>query len=167
DSQANQVDEVVSFAKENNLSGDELDFAYQMALGVVSPEDIQSKNPSEKVFALAKKMDEFMQDGLAVNKIIKIIETKKEFEGAVNTYYDLVDIMKVGEKEKKVLRSIMDNQRSGTLMIVEPKTMREIDGIKIPEELKDEKYAKNSLAVILVSRLAQYKDKEIGITFSE
>jgi hypothetical protein len=60
DPQAKQVDELVSFSKENNLSGNELDFAYQIALGVVSPEDIQSENPREEVFALAKKMDEFM-----------------------------------------------------------------------------------------------------------
>lgn len=167
DPQAKQVDELVSFSRENNLSGNELDFAYQIALGVVSPEDIQSENPREEVFALARKMDEFMQDGLAVNKITKIINTKKEFDDSVKTYYDLVDSMKIGEKERTVLKSIVDNKRSGTLMIVKPKTMEEIEGIKISEEIKDEKYTKNYIAIMLISHLLQYKDKEIGITFSE
>ena len=60
----------------------------------------------------------------------KILTDRQILAGTPDRYYSLVDGMSVGEKERDILKSVLDRNRTGTIRFVDPKTgetMRSID----------------------------------------
>ncbi|MFH0969080.1 MAG: hypothetical protein V1804_01085 [Patescibacteria group bacterium] len=161
-----QMKELVDFSKKNNISSEELNAAYEMALDSLT-EEADIENPVRKeVVALAKKMDDFMRNGLPANRIAELIGTKRTYELSEETYYAMVDNMQINEKGKKVLRSIVDKKRAGTLTIIDPQTLEELNEVVVSKDITSS-YSQNDIAAILLIHLAKFRDKKIEIVFSE
>lgn len=161
-----QLDKIISYSKENKITSDELSTAYKIALGFEPEEATKEQKISEKVYALAKDLDGMMHDGLPANRIVEIIEAKSDYESAGDNYHSLVDVMQIGEKEKRLLHSIVDKKRVGTITVMDPKSFNEFIRIEIPREYEDKKFSSNDLANELLVILKQYKDEKVGISFS-
>jgi len=117
DPQKIQEKELMDFSRKNKISGDELELAYKLAMGVAE----EKERAREEVIALAKKMEEFMKNGLAINRIVEMIGSKREYEAACDNYYNLVSTMPISEREKEVLVSIVKKKRAGKLTITDKK----------------------------------------------
>ena len=160
-----QMKDIRYFAVKHAVTSAELFVAYQIALGI-SPGEVETKQPIRaEVFTLAEKMDKYMGSGLPVNRITELIVSKENYELAPNLYYKMVEIMQVTDKEKGVLRSVLEKRRSGKLIIVDPKTQTELAEINIPSDIGTEKYTQNYLAAQLISHLLEFKDRKIEIMF--
>lgn len=158
-----QQAELVDFIRENKVDSQEFSDAYLIALG--SSPEINPNHPlREEVYALAKMLDDFMSKGFTMDKVGELIKTKRDYESSCETYASMVDIMQISDKEKKLLKSIVNNKRQGVLTIFDVQSGKEIDEINIPEDIL-KKYSKNDLAAILISSLSDYKNKKIEITF--
>ena len=166
-----QINDLISFCEYHNFSSDELFTAYRIAIGTF-PEDekkgAQIWHTRKEVFLLAKKMLDYMEKGLAVNKITVLITTQKNLESAPDLYYKMVDAMQVTDKEKKVLRSIVERKRSGTLTVLDFKTKDELSKLEvnITPDIENYDNLPNHLAIKLLEHLSEFKDKKIEIIFS-
>lgn len=162
DPQEAQEDEIIDFAKVYKLSSEELFAAYQIALGF-PPEEIEGKQPlREEVYTLAKKMDELMKNGLAVNRISSIIDSKKIYEAPVQSYFSFVDTMAVTDEEKDILKYIVEKKKSGILSI----TFEQLDDVMEVSVSKGAR-SKEDLAFELLNVLISCKGQEIKINFTE
>jgi len=161
-----QVDSLIAFAKQHDIGSDELFAAYQIAMGI-PPNEIEGQTAiREKVYSLAQKMGEHMQSGMAVNRIVELISSKRDYELIPDTYYTLVDhVLQVTENEKRVLRSILERKRAGTLTVIDPKSRTELEIIKIPQQAASKDYAPNIFAAELIQILSKFKDQRIEIVF--
>jgi hypothetical protein len=161
-----ELDEIAKFVDDYHLSGEDLFTAYKIALGLkdnqVTDEDIR-----HEILELAKRMNEMMKNGMPVNYITRMIDSKGELENLVVNYHSLVDALRTGEKEKRLLHSIVDEKRTGILSVVDPKTMQEISHMEIPKIEKIDDYLADELAFNIIRLLKKYEGKEIGISFAE
>jgi hypothetical protein len=162
-----QLDKIILYSKNHNVASDELSVAYKIALGFKPEEAAKEQKISEEVYALAKDLDNLMHDGLPANRIVELIKSKSDYEYAGDNYHFLVDAMQTGEKEKRLLHSIVDRKRVGTITIMDPKNFNEFAKIEIPKEYEDDKFSSNDLASMLIKTLEKYRDKKVGISFSE
>ncbi|MFZ1720049.1 MAG: hypothetical protein WAU28_01700 [Candidatus Moraniibacteriota bacterium] len=163
DPQEKQLEEIISFSKSNNISSEELFVSYQLAMGL-SLEELELKQaPREEVFSLSKIMGEHMKNGLAVNRIAGLVESKKDYETAAETYSMMVDELKITKKEKGVLKSIVIGKRPGVITIINDETSEDLAEITILKEV--ESMEMNEVAATLIGHLRQYMDKKISIRF--
>ena len=160
-----QIDDIISFVKERGMTGAELGVAYEIAMGI-PPEPKEGEGPARSdVYELAKKLDDHMKNGLAVNRIQELIQTKADYESTPHTYDALIDTLHITDKEKNVLRSIVERKRSGTLMILDPKTRGELGRIDVSFN-ESSGFEQNDVAGKLIVLLAQWRDTPVEILFS-
>ena len=161
-----QQKELVEFVKKNNISADEFSEAYLIALG--SPPEASPEKPlREQVYALAKMIDDFMAKGFAADKIGSLIRTKKDYESSSLNYDAMVDKMPISDKERKVLKNIVERKRQGLLTVLDGPTEIALAEINIPEDIIEGEYSNNDLAAMLIPRLHLYENQKIKITFAE
>jgi len=165
DPQEDQLKEIVSFSKSNNISSEELFIAYKLAMGLSFGELDLKQPPRETVFALAKMMGEHLQNGLAVNRIAGLIDTKRLYEAAVEIYSVMVEGMQITEEEKKLLKSIVAEKKSGVITVVDDQTGEKLITITVTKGSPPDGYERNALAGNLIQYLQEYKDRKVGITF--
>ena len=158
--------EIIEFVKKNNITSQELMAAYEISLGI-HQEVINTENPTrEEVYVLAQKIDKQTKNGLPLNKIAWLIGTKIEYEQAVINYVAMVNSTSLTDNEKRVLNSIVEKERKGTLTILDAKSEKEIREIPIPpKEFKE--FEKNQTALYLMYNLSKYTKQNIKIMFTE
>ncbi len=164
-----QVEELTEFINNNDLSGEEINNAYLIAMGIGldNPDVEGATNPPRKeVYLLAERMNQLMNEGLVVNRITELIESKKESEkklsNAVHDYNIAVDSSNFSDREKKLLKSIIRDLREGTLsvscLVRDSKTNREqevpLGEIKITVD-KNQKQFQAKLALLLIEQLGR------------
>ncbi len=163
DPQAIQVKELLDFSVKYKLDSKEMTKAYEIALDLEeqeSPEAIR-----EEVKTLAEKMKKFINEGLALNRIVELVNQKVDYENAPKEYYAMVSSMPINDKGKKVLKSIVERKRMGSLAIFEEgKKLCEVD---ISDRVLNGECSQNDLAVELMYILDRFKDKKIEVMFSE
>jgi hypothetical protein len=74
-------------------------------------------------------------------------------------------VLQVSENEKRVLRSILEKRRAGTLSILDLESHKELVTIDIPREISNKDIEINIFARQLIRRLSKFKDKRIEIVF--
>lgn len=163
DPQEKQLEEIIDFSKSNDISSEELFVSYQLAMGLSLGELELKQVPREEVFSLSKIMGEHMKNGLAVNRIAGLVESKKDYETATETYQMMVDELKITEKEKGVLKSIVTGKRPGVITIINDETSEDLAEIIILKEV--ESMEMNEVATTLIGHLRQYMGKKISIRF--
>jgi len=114
---------------------------------------------------LAKMMGEHLQNGLAVNRIAGLIDTKRLYEAAVEIYSVMVEGMQITEEEKKLLKSIVAEKKSGVITVVDDQTGEKLITITVTKGSPPDGYERNALAGNLIQYLQEYKDRKVGITF--
>jgi hypothetical protein len=165
--QMSQIKKIEDFSKEHNIDSKDLFTAYEMALDSSFEEETSKNSIREEVKNLAKMMDDFMKDGLTLNRIKKLIDSRSEYDSACKNYYAMVNGMQINDKGKRMLASIVEKKRTGTLMISDAQTAEELGEINIPKDVEKDEHSQNDLAVELIQCLSRYKDQKIEIMFSE
>jgi hypothetical protein len=144
---------VTEFSKANNITSDELFFAYQIALGV-PPNELETDVPlREEVFQLAQMIGTFTKDGYPLNRISDLVEGKMLYEHAQEDFEAMVDGMKLSAGEKKLLKKMVNKEREGNLFIYDKSTGKEIVHFSITEASKQEDYTTNDFALELMDVL--------------
>lgn len=163
DPQAMQIKELFDFSVKHKFDSKEMTKAYEMALKL--EENGSQKPVREEVKILSEKMKKFIDDGLALNRIVELINQKVDYESAPEKYYEMVDKMPINDKGKKVLKSILERKRVGSLAIFEEgKKLCEVD---VSDRVLSGECSQNDLAVELLYILDRFKDKKVEIMFSE
>ncbi len=150
------------FVIANKISGSDLQISYLLALGV-SAEEIGGEI-NQKAKELAKNIKQLFDQGLALNQVADLVTERGEYENSVFEYSELVSKMHLTDKEKKILNSIVEKERSGTLSIMTDKHSIKIDELEIGKNSEGTKY---DIALSLIKFLGRFRyAKGLAIEFS-
>ena len=100
------------FINEHHLSADQIREAYYRLCGV-------SEDESEDagVDMLLERMQKMTDEGYPINRFVSLVEAKQETEDAKETCFSYIETLPVSTNEKSVLRSIIEDLRSGELSL--------------------------------------------------
>ena len=149
------------FVRDGGYSADQVREAYYRLCGVSDEE-----HGTPEIETLTEKMRELAGEGIPLNWFATYIGLKQEIEDAVPTFHGYVDSLEISDNEKKVLKSIVDNERRGEITCL-------VDG-KLFSELKIENNegSRGATATALAEALKEMagsipKGKKYEFTFSE
>jgi hypothetical protein len=148
DSQLEMVGGILDFLTTRGMKGSDLREAYLLALEINDDEH----EASQDVKDLSDKLKGLFSQGLALNRVTDLITFQEKFENSTIEYSDLVEKLLLTEREKKVLTSIVEQQRSGTLSVF-------INKLGVVDELninKEGSASKEELASNLLRFLARF-----------
>lgn len=103
-----EVEKFKNFLDENEYSADQIREAYLRLVGVSEESEV-----SPEVDIILGRMSEMVENKFPLNRFAEIIEDKQNFEDAPILFFQYVDSLKISDKEKDVLRSVVDGRRSG------------------------------------------------------
>lgn len=167
DTQQKQLAEIAAFADKHGITSHEMFIAYELGVGVPLERETKREPIREEVYSLARMIDERVCNGLALNRVAEIIGKAQEYESAVTRFDSLVEVLHVGEIEKSLLRSIVENMRSGTLTITDARTRTVLCELEIPEDVTDGECLQSDVALKIGNILVNVKDRDIEVDFSE
>lgn len=150
-------EDVARYVHEHVLRPSDLEKAYLIALGI-SPDTVEN----EVIYVLAQKIDEHMKNGLSATKIKEAIEFGFEDENALQNYTVFVNTMKITDREKDILLSIVEKKRPGELQIRDLES-GQVSTLKIDQ--KTTEYPKDVWALAMMSTLKEYTARPVSITF--
>lgn len=129
--------EISNYIERYNISSQQLEAAYLLAMG--TPEDDPDISPmlSEEVRALAKIIDQHTLAGLPLNEIANQISFRRQLETTKNDFQEWLTQLEISENERKLLRSIVEKRRMGTVTFMDKQTGKDIFEFKIPELARD------------------------------
>ena len=159
--------DIAVFIVEHHVTSRELSLAYQKALGFTDVELELDSPLREEVYKLAEKLDRCMRDGMPVNKVVELIGLRGEYEQSPETYLGMVEGMYISEDEKAVLRSVLEELKTGKLAVLNRKTGKYIADLHIPENIVARKDAKSAVALLLIGFLREHYsgDEDVGFVF--
>lgn len=99
------------FVLDHKYTAGQMREAYYRLVGVE-----EEGEPGTEVAAILSKMREMEEKNVPLNRFASLVETKQNYEDAVPAYYDYVETLKISDKEKGVLRSIVDRERNGEVI---------------------------------------------------
>lgn len=108
-------DEGVKFAhflENNGYTAEEMEEAYYEMLGVG-----QEDKFTDRIKELSTKMNEMTDAGFPLNQVASLIHLKEKWENMIPDFMSYVDSMKVSENEKRMLKSIIDENRTGEVSV--------------------------------------------------
>ena len=147
--------------EDKKISSEDIKEAYFRSLGIS-----ESAEQNENVKFLADEMSQMIQDGFPLNRFARLIESKEFVESIIPGYFEYIDSLDITEPEKKMLHSIIEEERSGEVYVL-------VDGDQFAEfELNAKGIPKQAQAVILKNTLERVienipKGKKYGFQFSE
>jgi len=116
---------------------------------------------------LADLFENYITQGVPLNAIKDLVESRDVFEGLEETYYEIVDDLNITEKEKRVLNSIVRESRVGSLIVMDPKSKEEVVVVEIPKELRQTDKSSKIIASSLLELFHKIQDRKIEILFTE
>lgn len=149
--------DIIFYVQENKLSPSDLEDAYFIALGI-SPDVVKN----ESIYILAQKIEGYTKQGLSLTKIKDAIEFGFEDENALQNYTLFVSKMKITERKKGILLSIVEKKRTGELKIRDLES-GQVSVLKIDE--KTTEYPKDFWALAMMNTLKDYISRPVSITF--
>jgi hypothetical protein len=161
-----QTQEIIEAVREGNFNSAEFRIAYQMSLGLSEDETSYPDKVDDKVRGLSAKLADMSKDGLPLTSIAGILKEIEERESVPDTYFALVDALAISDREKKLLYSIVEKKRNGTLFVSDKKTLGEVARLKISEFPKDNYSACQAISE-LTAFLYLFKLAKIEISFIE
>lgn len=130
------------FIKENNYTADQMREAYYRLVGVE-----EEGEPTSEVAAILGKMQEMVAKDFPLNRFAKLIEARQIYEDPLPVYNNYIESLKISEKEKGVLRSIVDRERNGEVVC-----LSKTDGNTIGEfKINVKKYGQ-AVAIVLITQ---------------
>lgn len=131
------------FISDNKYTADQMREAYYRLVGVE-----EEGEPGTEVAVILSKMREMEERNVPLNRFATLVGTKQNYEDAVPAYHDYVDTLRISDNEKRVLRSIVDRERSGEVVcMIDGETIagfnvnvkdfgKEIAGVKIARAIE-------------------------------
>lgn len=153
----NNIDNIINFIAAKKINGNELRSAYELAMNIAENKEGEQP-PREEIYQLAKLIQEKINSGTAINKFAELIVEKEAYDNSPETCKRLINNLQISKKEKVVLRSIIDNSRTGTLTIrVEVANLEHKEDFDIVSEKGKGEEARKEIAANLIKILDQYK----------
>jgi hypothetical protein len=100
----------IDFVKRSGYTGGEMREAYYQLCGVGETEEM-----SDTVSEILSHMKGMVDAHFPLNRLAILVESKEMFDTIPERVIKLIDTLPVSSNEKKILTSILDRQRSGTL----------------------------------------------------
>ncbi len=100
------------------------------------PEDDEDIAPAitKEVKALAQLLNKHIENGFPLNEIADMVSSRSRLESLKDNFYKWITELTISENEKKLLRSIVEERRTGTITFVDKKTGDDIIEFKIPKD---------------------------------
>lgn len=126
-------EKIAEYIEKNNINSRELEAAYQLALGV--PENDEDIAPllTNEVKSVTKLLEKHISDGFPLNEIAEMITDRTRLESTKDSFHKWVSGLSLSQNEKKLLHSIVEERRVGTIQFVDKKTGNDIFEFKIPK----------------------------------
>ncbi|KKW42568.1 MAG: hypothetical protein UY92_C0006G0129 [Candidatus Magasanikbacteria bacterium GW2011_GWA2_56_11] len=114
--------QIIDYCGENKITSEELTHAYYSSLDpdkkYLAEELGSLPNPRQEVLALTQMIDDLTKrEGLPLDYIQELIAGLSGYEKTAQNYYRLVDSLPLSANEKRVLKSIVAEERKGTLTV--------------------------------------------------
>lgn len=146
--------EIVDFCKTHNITSSEMSSAYEISLG--SQNSDENINTREEVFQLAKIIDDKSKEGLPLNNITSLIKGKLEYENYPEKFEIFLGISDFTEKEKKLLRGIVNKEKEG-LLEIKTESGDVLAEFSITQYTKNKKFSSSDLAFEMMNLLKEAK----------
>jgi len=101
----------VAFLRKGNYTADQIREAYYR---LVEVSDSQEKDI--RVQEILTEMQKLVADHFPINRFVRIIEFKQDFEDSVKIFEQYVEDLEISFNEKKMLRSLVKKKRDGELV---------------------------------------------------
>lgn len=155
------TDEFADFVVSRDYTAEQITKAYHLFLAGDS-----AAGASEEVRNIYHEMRRLEKEGFTPNRFARFIEVKQDYEDSPATYSQYVDSLEISDREKSILRSIVEQFRSGTIQCMTE------DGDVISIEVNTEGMTKENLSADLRKTLKKFvnqqpKGQKYGFTFSE
>lgn len=128
-----EKEKITEYIEKNDISSRELEVAYQLALGVTEDDEDIAPAITKEVKTLAQLLHKHIENGFPLNEIAEMISSRTLLELSKDDFHKWLTELSITENEKKVLRSIVEERRVGTITFVDKKTGEDIFEFKIPK----------------------------------
>ena len=136
--------QLVALIAEKKYTADQVREAYYQLCGV------SERGSDQAIEALRVEMERLTENRLPLNRIVRLIESRQGAEDAVPKYHQFVDGLKISDNEKRVLRSVVDRTRAGSLVCRVDEG--EIGGFDIKTDVSSKENLANEM-VMEISRI--------------
>jgi len=113
-----QIVEISRYCNQHSLTHEEFEVAYFVALGSpLTDMDTVLEEKRDVVRKLSEMMKDFFAKGLPLNKVAELMYFKRQVAEASERFIQMVDVLDVTQREKMLLKNIVQQRRSGTLTV--------------------------------------------------
>lgn len=152
--------QLAAFIDEKKYTADQVQEAYYQLCGV------SGEGSNQAVEELRAEMERMTENRFPLNGFVKLIESRRSIEDAIPKYYQFVSGLKISENEKRVLRSVVDRTRPGSLECRVDEGV--IGSIDIKKDVSSKEELANEMVMAISRILASIKpDKEYQFWFEE
>ncbi|MEI6650357.1 MAG: hypothetical protein WCL23_02885 [Candidatus Moraniibacteriota bacterium] len=121
------------FISENDMTPDDVEAATSVFLGDVDSD--RGREAEDPIMHLAVMMHDAEKNGLPINDITLILSDRLILEGAPDRFGEFVGTLVVSEREKELLRSILERGRVGKISFID-KNGKILAELTVPADLK-------------------------------
>lgn len=159
--------EITEYVVAHGITRDEYFRAHELALGVSEHETEQKGEVSQTVHELAQLLKHKFDERMPVTVSADIADDLGNFAEAPERLRTLIASLNISENEKRVLNSVFDRQRDGTLEVYVQGEKSPEFGITVEPSLWRRDLSLQRFAFELFTALNALKDKRLEITWSE
>lgn len=161
-------DELAKLITKDNITGDELFCAYELAMGFKPGETELTGVPREEVLQLATRLGEMMQQGFTTTRIVEMRDRLASYEEAPEAFSGFVDRLSMSEEAKRLLVSIVENNRKGTVRVHNAISNIPLFEIEIQDNPSNNRLVtQNAIAHALMKRLSECDTLSLEVEWSD
>ncbi len=153
------------FVAAGEYTAEKIREAYYLLLGVG-----EEGKENSRINSVKDEMEVMVRAHYPLNRFARFIEMKDELKGSVQRYENFVNNIKISDNEKRLLKSIVEKSRLGSLEFHvndEPFARIEISEIKSREITADAMLEKLSEVLLKLALFDQTEVEKISFWFEE
>jgi len=101
------------YADDGGYTSEQIQVAYMRALRSADEIAEDKTEVSEMVANMGERMKQMIAAGFPLNRFATMIDARERIETRVPRYYQLVDGLAITDKEKEMLKSLVERERTG------------------------------------------------------
>ena len=159
-----------AFIRNNGMNVQQVEDAYFICIDRDAT-SVDEAVPDERVFSLAKLFSDAEREGFALNGIGGIVSEMERRVSAPGKLLAFINDLPVDDRSRRSLISIFEQNRTGEIRFVDPKTLQYIVSqcMRLPDTFKElsvEERAEQLLDVLSLF-VKKIGDRSFGIEFSD
>jgi hypothetical protein len=129
------LERIHTFVFENRMKSEEVEEAMFREVDE-SGNPTQVPETDDVVSRLAEMFAEAHRQGVPFNEVIGVLRVRQLVEDAPKRFDALLGTLRTDDRSKEVLRSVVEKGRAGTITLIDPKTGKELDLMRLQPQFK-------------------------------